>query len=111
MDSENREQQLLRPGAIVSHFKRDLEAFTDPMQYLYEIIGVALHTETREPLVVYRALYAEKGLFCRPKQMFLSPVDQEKYPNARQAYRFQLCETDVTSPGLEDNAPAPLKIR
>lgn len=94
MDFETREQQLLRPGTIVSHFKRDLADYPDPMQYLYEIVGVALHSETREPLVVYRALYGDKGLFCRPKEMFSSPVDREKYPNARQTYRFEVCKAD-----------------
>ncbi len=89
MEPETRAQQLLRPGTIVSHFKHDPASQPDPMQYLYEIVGVALHSETREPLVVYRALYGDKGLFCRPKEMFLSPVDREKYPDAKQTYRFE----------------------
>ena len=33
---------------------------------LYEVIGTATHSETREPMVVYRALYGEYGLWVRP---------------------------------------------
>lgn len=41
----------------------------------YEVTGVAHHSETEEELVVYRALYGEKGLWVRPLQMFLEKVD------------------------------------
>lgn len=40
----------------------------------YEVIGVAKHTETGEELVVYRPLYADDGLWVRPKEMFLNSV-------------------------------------
>ena len=30
----------------------------------YELVGVARHSETLEPMVVYRALYGEGGLWC-----------------------------------------------
>jgi hypothetical protein len=36
---------------------------------LYEVIGTALHSETMEPMVVYRALYGERGLWVRPAAM------------------------------------------
>ena len=41
----------------------------------YEIIGVARHSETMEDLVVYRALYGERGLWVRPLTMFLEEVE------------------------------------
>lgn len=40
----------------------------------YEVIGVATHSETREPLVVYRPLYGEMGLWVRPLKMFQETV-------------------------------------
>lgn len=40
----------------------------------YEVLGVARHSETEEELVVYRALYGERGLWVRPKAMFAETV-------------------------------------
>ena len=42
---------------------------------LYEVLGVARHSETDEELVVYRPLYGERGLWVRPKAMFLETVE------------------------------------
>ena len=43
----------------------------------YEVIGVATHSETREPMVVYRPLYGEMGLWVRPLAMFMEDVTVE----------------------------------
>lgn len=75
-------------GDIIQHFKRET-ADQSSMQYLYEYIGVAMHSETRDRMIVYRALYGEKGLFVRPYEMFMEEVDHEKYPEIRQKYRFE----------------------
>ena len=40
----------------------------------YEVIGVARHSETLEPLVVYRPLYNASGLWVRPHAMFFEEV-------------------------------------
>jgi hypothetical protein len=40
----------------------------------YEVIGVARHSETLEPLVVYRPLYNASGLWVRPHAMFFESL-------------------------------------
>lgn len=49
----------------------------------YEVLGVAHHSETEEPLVVYRALYGEFGLWVRPLSMFRENVEIDGEPVAR----------------------------
>lgn len=52
----------------------------------YELIGVALHSETLEPLVVYRPLYGTTGLWVRPHAMFFEKVDVNGRPQPRFAF-------------------------
>jgi len=55
----------------------------------YQVIGVARHSETDEELVVYRPLYGERGLWCRPAAMFGETVELA----GRRVPRFQLVES------------------
>jgi hypothetical protein len=41
----------------------------------YQVYGVARHSETEEPLVIYRTLYGEHDLWVRPLNMFCETVD------------------------------------
>ena len=58
---------------------------------LYIILDFATHTETGETLVIYKALEFDK-IWARPLKIFESEVDREKYPGAKQKYRFELME-------------------
>jgi hypothetical protein len=42
---------------------------------VYRVVGLARHSETLEPLVVYQALYEDHGLWVRPAGMFSEDVD------------------------------------
>lgn len=74
--------QELKINGIYRHVKGDY--------YLVE--GIAKDSETQEEMVIYRKLYEDCSLWMRPKKMFLSEVDHEKYPNVKQKYRFELQE-------------------
>ena len=67
-------------GGIYRHFKGNM----------YKVLCVAKHTETGELFVTYQALYGNYEYFVRPYDMFCSKVDNEKYPEVNQVYRFEL---------------------
>jgi hypothetical protein len=50
---------------------------------LYEVIGTARHSETLEPMTLYRALYGEQGLWVRPAEMFNEEVTVDGLRQAR----------------------------
>lgn len=54
----------------------------------YEVLGVVRHSETLEPLVLYRPLYNQSGLWVRPYAMFVEQVDV----NGQRQPRFTLIE-------------------
>ena len=78
----------IRIGDIVQHFKREWVS-QETSEYLYKILAFAQHTETGEHLVIYQGLYAPFKVCARPYSMFMSEVDREKYPDVKQAYRFE----------------------
>lgn len=71
---------------------------------LYQIVTMALYSETGGEMVVYRSLYEPSKVYAEPLPMFMSEVDGEEYPNEVQRYRFErLTQTDVDmlSPAAE----------
>ena len=61
-----------KPG-VYRHFKGNR----------YELITVATHSETLEPMVVYRALYGEGGTWVRPLSMWEETVSRDGYLGPR----------------------------
>lgn len=50
-----------------------------------------LSEQLNDELIIYRPLYPFRfSTVARPKDMFLSKVDKDKYPNAKQEYRFEI---------------------
>ena len=43
----------------------------------YEVLYLAKHSETEEPMVVYRALYGERGVWVRPAVMWNETVERD----------------------------------
>lgn len=60
---------------VYKHYKGDL----------YIVEDIALHSETLEKMVVYRALYGDSQLWVRPYDMFIEEVDGKS-----QKHRFEL---------------------
>ena len=74
------DRQLPERGQKYKHFK---------LGKIVTVIGISRHTETEEVTVVYDY---EGTIWNRPIEMFMSEVDSEKYPDAKQKYRFELVE-------------------
>ena len=82
------EKRILRKG-LYTHFKGN--------DKVYEVLGSAMHTETKEELVIYKALYTagevkEGDVFARPIEMFLEKVPEGKENPTGQVYRFEYVE-------------------
>jgi len=66
---------VIRPGRY-RHFKGNE----------YQVLYVARHSETLEPMVVYQALYGERGIWVRPAAMWNEPVTRDGKTMRRFAY-------------------------
>jgi len=70
-------------GRVYRHFKGNY----------YLVLDIALHSETKEEFIVYKALYGDCYTYIRPKSMFLELVDENRLDNIlKQKHRFELVE-------------------
>ncbi len=58
----------VNPG-IYKHYKGNL----------YEVLGIATHSETKERFVIYHALKGASDLWARPEKMFSEDIDAPEY--------------------------------
>lgn len=70
----------IKIGGVYRHYKGNN----------YEVIALATHSETLEKMVVYRALYGERGVWVRPYSMWNEEVEVD----GKKVLRFTLIDKD-----------------
>lgn len=89
--------RTLNVGDIVCHFKHNLSDFQHDKlntDYLYKVIDIATDCTTEYLVVVYKELFGAHRCFVRNADEFMSEVDKEKYPDAKQIHRFEIIGHD-----------------
>lgn len=74
-----------QPYEVYRHFKGNM----------YQVLCIATDSENGQKMVVYQQLYQPFSIYVRPYDMFISPVDKNKYPDVLQHYRFELVKAGL----------------
>lgn len=74
-----------QPYEVYRHFKGNM----------YQVLCIATDSENGQKMVVYQQLYQPFSIYVRPYDMFISPVDINKYPDVLQHYRFELVKAGL----------------
>jgi hypothetical protein len=85
MSNETLPPMIITPPGTYRHYKGNL----------YHVLDTARHSETLEPMTLYRALYGERGLWVRPAAMFAEDVVID---GVRQARFAKVAETPPPPP-------------
>jgi hypothetical protein len=85
MPNENLPLLTPTPPGLYRHYKGNL----------YEVLDTVRHSETLEPMTLYRALYGDKGLWVRPAAMFAETVVIDGVQQARFA---RVADSDPPTP-------------
>jgi hypothetical protein len=65
MQEETLPPLIITPPGYYRHYKN----------LLYQVLGTVRHSESLEPMTLYKALYGEEGLWVRPAAMFNETVE------------------------------------
>ena len=69
--------------------------------YLYKVLAIGMHTETKEKMLVYQALYYPFDVFIRPLEMAMEEITEEDYPEIKKYNNIQKHRLEVLDE-LED---------
>ena len=92
-----------KEGDIIKHFKRDMidDIEKEKNMYLYKVLTIGMHTETKEKMLVYQALYYPFDVFIRPLEMAMEEITEEDYPEIKKYNNIQKHRLEVLDE-LED---------
>ena len=91
-----RNGQKPETGGFYRHFKGGL----------YQVRCTATHSESGEEMVVYQAMYPPYQTWVRPLDLFMGPVDPDKYPGVQQEWRFVRVDPEQMMPVDTERANA-----